>query len=264
MKTNGMLSFLVLSDIRKGIVYALLERPATLNELKQILNPISPLSSAYIIPYLKELSSHNIILKNNGVYYLSPVGKMLANKLKPVLDTFNVIDNNGKFFNDHDLEPIPEYLIERIGELGDCQIVENSLENITATYRALMNQLPNSKSIRGVSPMFDVEYPEAFSSMAEHIPTELILTSNIYNKVKKEYPILLGKYLRCDNAKMYVIDDAGLAFVVTDRFLSLSLNLKNGRFDVMTNLISFKESAIKWGEELFEHYRNKSREITSL
>jgi predicted transcriptional regulator len=181
-----------------------------------------------------------------------------------VIDAFDVIDNNGKYFSDHDLEPIPEYLLERIDELGDCQVIENSLENITATYRVVMDQLLNSKSIRGISPIFDAEFPEVFLSMAERkIPMTLILTDNIYNKIKKEHHIVLQSYLGYDNAKLYVIDDAGLAFLVTDCFLSLSLNSKNGRFDALTNLISFEQSAIKWGEELFEYYINKSREITS-
>ena len=51
---------------------------------------------------------------------------------------------------------------------------------------------------------------------------------------------------------------------VTDLFLSLSLFFKNGTFDPRSDLVGFDSSAIKWGEDLFKHYKDNSIEIKSI
>ncbi|MDI6898186.1 transcriptional regulator FilR1 domain-containing protein [Methanocella conradii] len=59
---------------------------------------------------------------------------------------------------------------------------------------------------------------------------------------------------------MYVVDEARLALAVTDSFLALSLFNDSG-FNAQTSLVSREESALKWGEELFEYYRRRSKEV---
>ena len=57
---------------------------------------------------------------------------------------------------------------------------------------------------------------------------------------------------------------ATIAFVVTDR-LSLSLFFsKTEPFDTRNDLMGFDSSSIKWGEDLFKHYKENSIEIKNL
>ncbi|WP_231582984.1 transcriptional regulator FilR1 domain-containing protein [Methanosarcina sp. MTP4] len=52
--------------------------------------------------------------------------------------------------------------------------------------------------------------------------------------------------------------------MVTDRFTSLSLFYKNGTFDPRNDLVGFDALAIKWGDDLFKHYKENSVEIKNL
>jgi predicted transcriptional regulator len=68
-----------------------------------------------------------------------------------------------------------------------------------------------------------------------------------------------------NNTSLYILDgDIKFAFVVTNKFLSLSLFFKNGIFDAQRDLISLDKSALKWGEALFNYYKERSEEIKSL
>jgi predicted transcriptional regulator len=149
-----------------------------------------------------------------------------------------------------------------MGELGECRLIQNSMKDINATYREVISNLSGSSSFMGISPMFDAHFPEIVVSIARrNIPVSIILTQEIYKKVKEEYADALQAYLKCENVGLYVIDDARLAFVVTDTFVSISLYNKNSGFDVQTNLMGIDRTALKWGEDLFEDYKQRSRQI---
>jgi predicted transcriptional regulator len=258
MKSNGLLTFLTLSVIRRNILLELFQKPMTFNELKETLGMTSP----QIIPYIRELQGKNLIQKEQNEYRLTPIGKVVVKKLKPLIESFKSLDSNDRFLSSHDLKLIPEHLVERIDELGECVIIENSLENITATYREVLAKLSASAWINGISSIFEIEYPKFFLALAQHErPVSLILTKKIYSKLEKEYASEINQFLSCKESHLYVMDDAPIAFAVTDNFLSLSLCSTNGYFDALTNLMSFEKPALKWGEELFQYYKEKSVEI---
>jgi predicted transcriptional regulator len=116
----------------------------------------------------------------------------------------------------------------------------------------------------GISPIFDTHYPQFFTSLAQKkIPASIIITEHIFKIIKNDYTKELRTFLNLDNARLYTIKEAGIAFIVTDTFTAFSLRHRTGEFDALMSLMSFEPSAIKWGEELFEYYRGKSIEINS-
>lgn len=240
-------------------MYRLAMEPTSLNEFKQSFNVSSP----SIIPRIKELEKNKLINKVDGKYNLTHSGLIVTKKLRQMDHLSRFIERYGPFLNDHDLTPIPPHLMDRISELDECYLIKNEMDNIAATYREVLEKMAMSGRIRGISPIFDSYYPEFFLSLAKkEIPVSIITTGNLLEKVKNDHGTIFKEYLNYDHARLYVIDDARLAFAVTDTFVSLSLYWKNGEFDAITNLMSFEKSALEWGEDLFEYYRQRSKEIT--
>lgn len=221
-------------------------------------------TSSSIIPRIRELEKNNLINKGDGKYCLTPIGMVLANKLLEAERLSQLAHDCGKFLKDHDLTPIPEHLLNRIDELGECNVIENNAENLAAAYWGFVDNLPGSNTVMGISSIFDLHLTAVFISMAKRgTPISTIIADNIFKKMEKDHADILKVYLDHDNVRLYVIDDARLAFVVTDKFTSISLYNKNGSYDTQTILISFEKSALKWGRELFEYYMKRSKEVTS-
>ncbi len=219
-------------------------------------------TSASIIPRIKDLVKADLVIKDDGKYFLTTTGGILVKKLRAMDNLERVIENDGGYLNTHDLSPIPADLIDRIDELGDCKVIKNEMEHITATHDQIYGNLPKAKKIMGISPVLDPEYPKIYMGLLKlGIPVSLIITKNIYKKVEKDYSPFLKEFLSHDNARMYVIDDVRLVLVVTNDFISMYLYNKNGTFDSMSSLFSADESAAKWGAELFEKYLQKAKEI---
>lgn len=260
MKSDSLLTYVISSWVRKGLMFQLLEEPKSLTELKEHLG----ISSSNIIPRIKELENKNLVVRYDGKYCLTSTGVILAKKVQMADNLTVLLEWNGQFLNEHDLKSIPENSLWRIDELADSKLVKNGIEDTAATDNAVFDNLIKSKSIVGISPVFNTYYPESFLSMArQNVPVSIILTDRIFKKVEKECSGALQAYLELDNAKLYVIDDARLALVVTDTFLALSLPHKTGQLDTQSCLVSFEESALKWGMELFEYYKLKSKAIKS-
>jgi predicted transcriptional regulator len=258
IRPNQLLSYIMSSGVRKGILYRLSKEPMVLTRLKESLDLTSP----EIIPRIKELEKRNLLYKEGGVYHLTSTGMIVSEKLLQVDHLSSLLDERGQFFNSHDLGAIPENLRYRIEELGNSKLIENKMENINATYWEVLDCMSRSTSILGIMPVFDPYHPQFFSAIVKkNVPVSLIFTSNIFNLLKNKYVDIFHEYLKYDNVKLYVVDDARLSLIASDNFLSVSLYRKNGRFDAMTNLMSFDGTALKWGEELFEYYRKRSDEI---
>jgi len=235
-----------------------LENPMSLTEIKECFDVTSP----NVVPRIKELEKRNLIYKDYNKYKLTSMGNIMSKKLQTMVRLSSIIEEYGFFFNEHDIRPIPADLLIRIDELRNCKLNINSKEDITAAYMEVLDNISKSSSVMGISSIFDSYYPEFFLSIAQRgDPISIILTDYVYRKVVENYDESLQKYLKYDNARMYVIEDVKLAFVVTNTFLSISFYYKNGSYDISTNLINFEKPAIKWGEELFQYYKQKSKEI---
>jgi predicted transcriptional regulator len=92
----------------------------------------------------------------------------------------------------------------------------------------------------------------------------LILTEPVYDRMKKDYREDLKMLIESKSAEVYICDkNVTLKDVVTERFCSLVLFDKKGKFDHQ-RLMSFDESALKWCGELFSYYKDMSRKLEKI
>ena len=185
--------------------------------------------------------------------------------ISPFLDTLTAIETNEDFWKDHDLVAIPDMLLGRIQELKECRVMRDEHEHIYDTHKTFMDNVLSSTRFMGFSSIFLPSYPSMFLEMArKNIPVSIIVTPNVFFKIKSEHNSEIEEFLKYKNTSFHVYDNAKIAFVVTDRFLSLSLFFKNGTFDPRSDLVGFDSSSIKWGEDLFKHYKENAIEIKNL
>lgn len=261
MKSTGLLSILTFSEKRKEILFLLQENPKTLSEIKDYFDVKSP----EILPRLKEMETANMIVRQDGMYRLTSLGKVSAVYYKPFLDTLTAIETNEDFWREHDLAAIPDMLLSRIQELKECRVMRDEHEHIYDTHKAFMDNVLSSTRFMGFTSIFLPNYPPMFLEMArKNIPISIIVTPNVFFKIKSEHNAEIEEFLKYKHTSFHVYDNAKIAFVVTDRFLSLSLFFKNGTFDPRSDLVGFDSSSIKWGDDLFKHYKENSIEIKNL
>ncbi|WP_164997787.1 helix-turn-helix transcriptional regulator [Methanolobus psychrotolerans] len=261
MKSKGLLSILTFSEKRKDILFLLEKKPSTLSDIKDYFNVSSP----EISPRIKEMLAYNLIERTDKHYHITPIGRAIITHFRPFLEIIETIEKNESFWEEHYLDDIPQNLLDNLMDLKGCEVVSDSIENIYESHKSFTENISRSSYLKGVSSIFIPTYPDFVVGMAKrNVPTSLILTEKVFSKVRDEHHDKLEYYLSSPHTELYVVDDVKLAFVVTDVFFSMSLFFTPDTYDPRDDLVGSGESALKWGSELFDHYKAISSQITSI
>ncbi len=259
---SDLLDIITSSDKRKRLLLLLQDGPKTMSEILSSLN----FTTTGMLPQIRILEERNLVTQDGKKYLLTEIGQVITRHLSPFVKTVEVIEKHEDFWKGHDIGSIPSRLLMKIDQLGNYQIIESSVEEIYEPHKEFLENILKSKKLLGISPIVHPIYPDFFLQLAERgIEVSLILTRKAFNKVEKEYRDKLAHGLSLQNVSLYISDeDIKLSCVSTDKFFSVSFFLKSGVFDSRNDVVSFDESALLWGEELFNYFRERSLRIQSL
>ncbi|RXA18253.1 winged helix-turn-helix domain-containing protein [Methanosarcina sp. MSH10X1] len=258
----SLIDLAFLSEKRKDVLLLLEEGPKTGDEIKTALN----VNSTSIMPQIKKLKEGRLIIQDErNTYRLSEMGEIVVEKMEPLLNTVRVFEENYDYWTNHDFTAIPEPLLNRIDELGNYFMLEADLNRLFEVPEDFKNNLLESKKVKMFLSYFNPLHVEMYSELARKgAEVCLILTEPVFDRMKKDYYEDLNSLVQSENVQVYVCDEnVTLKNVVTERFCSLVLFDKKGKFDHQ-RLMSFDESALKWCEELFLHYKDLSIRLEKL
>jgi predicted transcriptional regulator len=258
---NELLNIISASDKRRNLLILLSRGPREWDEVKQILH----VTSTGMLPQVKILEEEHLIERDGRKFFLTPIGKVLATQMEPLIRTMDVLDKNKKFWGEHNLGVLPPEILLHIGDLGDYRIVEVPDEDLFNINPFLQN-LINAKTIKGISHTVHPKFPEFFTALAKKgIQSSLIFTPNVFKIVSENYPGLLRQYLGYENASLYVSkENLKFSFATSDSYFSLSLFYNSGIFDSKHDVTSSDASALRWGDQIFSYFRKHSQKIESL
>lgn len=265
VKSNGLLGILTMSEYRKNILFLLMDRPWSLSEIKDHFDVESP----EIIPRLNEMVKSRVITKQNGLYSITPFGKALAKKYKPLLDTIQAIETNSAFWNEHDISPIPDELLDRIGELKGCKVVQLDESIIGASHKAFLENAEKAEVVRGATSTFNPLWTKLFLELSKSgAAIEIVTTESVLKIIKNDYASELEDLLQNPKAHIYVNNELKIAFATmishNSRFLSLGLHFTNGKYDPNSDLEGTSQYAVSWGDALFKYYKEQAVEVPRI
>jgi len=258
MKTK-LLDLLLFSEKRKNLIILLRDGPRNLTEIKQSLN----VTSTGIIPQIRMLEQRNIVNQEGKLYLLTDKGRLLYEHLYPLVKIIDIIEKNENFIDTHDISVIPEHLLKRFHELGDCMMSELKLDKIYEPHSIFLQELIQSDWMKGVTPVFRPSWPDMFLQLAlSGKKVSLILTQEVYKRAEAEYTNSINEFKNLNNADIFIFNnELKLSLIVTNSYFSITLFIKDGGYDFQRDLFSLDSSAISWGEDLFEYILNNSYKI---
>ncbi len=259
MVKKNLMDIVTFSGVRKELLLYLDDGPRSLSEIRECFDTTSP----EVSPRIKELIENGLIKFEDRKYHMTPMGKTIVKNFRPFLDTVNVFDQYRDWWNEHDLSSIPEEMRYRIGEIKNYFIIEDDPSDMDRTRAEFINIINRSKNIVGVSCIYVDTLPElCINAIRNNKSISIVITNQIYATIKKDYPEMLSEFLKSENAELYVADDdIKVSQIVSDDCLYITFNIKNGKFDMYSNLVSNDPSSIKWGRDLYEYYRINSIKI---
>ncbi|WNY23776.1 hypothetical protein MmiHf6_10910 [Methanimicrococcus hongohii] len=256
--TTELIGTLFLSEKRKNLMISLLSGPMSIEEIKDELN----VTTSAIMTQIKILMDQGLVVYEGNVYSLTVMGMVISQKMIPLLETLDVYSTNQKYWTDHK-PAFPAALLSRLGELRNCVLVEPELSRLYELPLKFEENLLKSKHVRDVSSFFSPVYHSTYMELVRKgVEIDIILPPIAIERFRTDYGALLDEYLSYKNARIYVYEKPIeiASAVVTDHFFSVSL-FNNDNIYHNHSLMSFENSSVLWGEDLFKYYLDKSEKI---
>jgi predicted transcriptional regulator len=249
-----------LSEKRKNLLLLLMEGSRDIEQIKTSLN----VTSKAMMPQIKILKKQGLILQKNDSYVLSEIGKLIVGNMLPLLNTLEVIEENKEYWASRDTSVISIDLFMRLGELGECRVIEPDLNHLFDLPREFTENLIKSRYILSSLSYYHPLYPSLYSRLAKSgAEMEIVLTKPVFERLKQESSEELSILLDSKNT-VIKISEGSLqlpTIAVTEKFMYLCLFDKQGKYD-HRKVMSFDVSALRWGRELFMYYKELAGEVT--
>jgi predicted transcriptional regulator len=259
---NSLLDLILLSEKRTSVLLLLLEGPKDIETIKKTLNA----SATSIQPQVKKLKEQHLIVQEKNLYMLSEIGKIIADKMKPLLDTISVLEENTDYWADRDMREVPPFLLRRINELGHCSLIEPHIDNIFELIPDYVKNAEKAKRLEAAVPYFHPLFPSFYLKIAENgASISLIFPELILKRWVEDYREQTEKFIKMGNTKIFVCNDCERipAITAADNFMVMALFPKNAVFD-RKYVICFEPGALTWGKELYDYYEQSSERIYDI
>ena len=258
--TTELIGTLFLSEKRKNLMVYLLGGPRTIEEIKTKLN----VTVSSIMTQIKILMDQGFIIYSDNLYSLTVMGKAISEKMIPLLETLEMYSENRRYWQEHKLSAVPPNLLSRLNELKHCVLVEPELSRLYELPRKFEENLLKSQRIYEISSFFSPIYHSAYMELARRgIEIAIILPPSAFERFEEDYADLLKEYMSYKNVSIFVCKEKIeiVSSVVTGHFFSISLFSNSGIYH-NHSMMSFDDSSIRWGKDLFLYYLGKSEKMT--
>lgn len=248
------------SQKRRDLLLLLGEEPRTMEEIKNLLD-VSPTA---ILPQIKRLTDSDLVIQKNGSYELTDMGDQVFKRVKSLVNVLILLERDN-YWIEHDLSGIPPYLLNKIGDLKDCKLVEPDPSQIFEPSTELLEFFSSSRYLMVFSSFYRPEFLPLYTRLARlESDITLIFTESVLEKIMQNYEKKIRKFTTLQNTELFVCNDGvKLAeLMVSDRGMMISLFDSNGRFyyDYMS---CSEPEAINWAKELFEFCKSTAWQIES-
>lgn len=101
---SSLITILLSSEKRTDLLLLLKEKPRTIEEINDKLDT----NSVAILPQLKKLKEYELVIHEDKVYDLSPLGKIIARKMEPLIEVIRLLEESGDdYWSGHKFGRVP-------------------------------------------------------------------------------------------------------------------------------------------------------------
>ncbi|AYK14214.1 MAG: helix-turn-helix transcriptional regulator [Methanosarcina flavescens] len=258
----GLTELIFRSEKRRDLLIFLKDRPRSIDEIQAHLH----VNSVSILPQLKKLKDRKLVIQKDRTYELSTMGKAIVDRMAPLLETLEVLEDNFDYWSQRNLEGIPPVLRSRIGDLKNCKLIRPDLSHMFELDPEYVENLLISRQVFGFSSYFHPSFIPLYLEIAKReAEISIMLTEPVLKRFKTDYLEDLRTLINFEhvNLSLFTKDPKLAGFTVTDRFFLLTV-LPKIKFFEHESLLSFRPEALRWGTDLFSHMQKEAVQVKEI
>ncbi|MCQ6963530.1 helix-turn-helix transcriptional regulator [Methanolobus chelungpuianus] len=257
-----LLDVIFASEKRMNMMLMLQDGPRPMEEILEQLEVARPA----LLPQVRILEEHYLVKGSNDIYELTPLGKMVIDKMTPLMGTIEVFQDDTEYWGTHHLGFIPPHLFERIREIGKCQEVNLTLTESYQLNQEVVRTTFMSKAFHVITSFFHPNYPRVFPEMnREGVSLHIITTPGVIETMRTYHADVFGELLKSESFHLYTYpEEMGIQVVAYNDYYLLLRLLTNEKYVDINHMLCSNPGALQWGKELFDHYMKGSQPVTKL
>ena len=258
-----LIELIFLSDKRKQLLLFLKSGPKNMGEITEALQA----TSTSILPQIKKLKDMSLVVQEDKTYILSLIGKVLVEKMQPLVSTIELFEDNFEYWSEKDLQGTPPSFRKRLRELGKCNLIQPDLDRIFELDPEVVKNLSKSSHVLEAIAYFHQPMISLCQELAKKgVEFSFIMPESVLQRYYTDYMEDFRIMMSLDNVKFFrysgELKIANLA--VSDKFFLISLFPKNQRHFDRENLVCYEPSARQLGTELFNELLLDSTQVTEI
>ena len=256
MKTNELL-FELSHSVRYEIMKALAQEPLKLTRLGELVGANNPEVSRH----LDRLRKSCLVEKDrDGFYYTTPFG----NCVMSVLPYLSFITSNPKYFMEHDLSGLPPGFMNRLGELGPCEVVEGTTINILKMERLAKSSKERFLVVSNelITKPTEQDFADLDQALATDYAFRIILSeSQLEDKNLMMIADLCGS---SRDQHFRVLPQVPMFCNIVDNEVMLAFLDTRGKVDFSVSFCSTDPEVLRWCEDLMNYLWDHSKSISEF
>lgn len=201
------------------------------------------------------MKDYDLIIEEDKVYSLFKKGEIIVEHMGSMLNTAEVLERSIEYWKTHDITSIPDFLLERIEEFGEFELVEPGAEHLAETPTILLENMLAAKEIMTFVSYFHPEAPSIYANLAEKgTKITLCMTESVSKRLFSGYQDEAKRICRAEKSEMFILRKKAKipSVIVTDRFLAFKLFETDGKLRDQI-VLCFGEKALLWGKSLISY-----------
>lgn len=219
-----------------------------------------------LLPQMKILEEHHLIIHYNDTYELTTIGKLIVDDMIPLLDKTDVIDIDVDYWGSRNLDFIPPHLLEKIGHLKNCEIITPHITELFSMHKSFNVDYKVSPHVYVVTTTLYPNFDSIITELIENnVDFHYVVSQELFKKLRTEYQKEFAGFISSEFFHMYVYNKEMkfLYFTFDSVHSIISAFNKKGDFDHKFMLCT-GQSAVDWTKELYDHILEDSIVVSEI
>lgn len=258
---SSLITTLLSSEKRTDLLLLLKEKPRTIEEINIELDT----NSVAILPQIKRLKENGLVVQENRVYDLSLLGRIIVRKMESLVKAFRLLEDNYDYWSGVRPGRIPAGLFKRMEEFVTYMPGRYHGDDTSSVYKEMTEAFHTSKKFLLIISSPNFSYPGICAENAKKgLKVSVLLTQPVFETFMGDFRKELDTLLLLENSEVYVLENNIVppTVAVTDTMVLTCFSSGNSQCE-SNSMVIFGEEAVKWGMDLFEHFKALSKPFIS-
>jgi predicted transcriptional regulator len=250
------------SEKRKEVLLLLQDGAKEMPGILELLNT----TRQALLPQMRTLEEHHLVSSDRDTYELTIIGKLIVNQMSPLVRTVGALGSDIDYWGSHILDFIPPHLLERIGEIGECNTITPTVPETHYILKKFHESSKDSGVLYSINTFFHPNFVDLFADLVRNnVEIHFILSQDLLDSMTENYNKTFNDLINTNKFHFYLHpQDLGFMSLGVSKYHLMLTSLRTDGFFDNNRILCNNQNAVEWGIELFNYYLKDSTQIKEV